>query len=101
MGSYQTRTGAVTLTVKNLRRSPAGTFYFRKVIPKHLRTIYGKSEIIKSLGRDEATAIRAVQRLSSHYEGEFKTIVTSGERERAVELLASFQLYCQLYLSAI
>ena len=80
------------MTIKNLQRKPAGTFYFRKVIPKHLRTIYGKSEIIKSLGKDESAALREAQRLAKHYEEEFKTIITSGERDRAVELLSSFKL---------
>ncbi|PCJ30872.1 MAG: hypothetical protein COA90_07885 [Gammaproteobacteria bacterium] len=94
MSGYRFREGCLVGKVKHLVRRKSGLYYFRKGIPAHLRTFYkGKREINKSLKTYvEAEAIRKIQRLADHYESEFKTIESTGGRDRAVALLKTYNL---------
>jgi len=80
--------------VKGLVRRSSGLYYFRKGIPEKLRPFYNdKLEIVQSLKTtNEATAINKVQKLTAFYESEFKTIASTGERDRAASLLKAYDM---------
>ncbi|WP_370276949.1 tyrosine-type recombinase/integrase [Pontibacterium sp.] len=95
MRGFQLSTsGCFIVTVKYLKQRPSGLYFFRKGIPVDLREYYeGKRELVYSLQtKNEAEAVKRVQRLSKQYEDQFRQLRSTAERDKAVKELKKFGL---------
>jgi len=90
------------LTLPNIQRTKQGIWRYRKVVPADLRTVLGKTAILKSLGtRDELTAAVRAKPMDDHYDELFRKLRAEQAKpvgelekfERARELVAALGQY--------
>jgi len=89
-------------SMPNIQKTKFGVYRYRKSVPKDLREIIGKSEIIKSLyTREEKTALLKAIPLDKHYKELFRKLRAETNKpigelerfERAKELVAALGEY--------
>jgi integrase len=78
------------LTLKHIVLTKAGTFHYRRRIPKDAAEVVGKSEFKRLLGQTEREALRAYPRVNMEYE---RLILAARTRPRTAGDLTSLEVH--------